>query len=133
MLRTVITQTHLDIVTDSYQPSLITISERHRSSLSSKIYIRSSNQEYLAILATFYQTVKKKREWLRLYFVYFRKKTNFLSYLKINQFIISKQNLSKSITLSAVRIVESPSSNQVEADKKSNISLLSCIKILLKF
>ena len=34
----------------------------------------SQNQEYLAILATFYQAVKKKREWLRLYLVHFRKK-----------------------------------------------------------
>ena len=41
-----------------------------------------------------------------------------MNYLNINQFIFSKQNLCKSIALSAVRIVEVFLSNQVEVDKR---------------
>ena len=102
------TQTQLDNVTDSYQPNLIKISERHRSGLSSKIYIKSSKSRVPRNFGNFLLNGQKEQRMVEIIFSTFQAKKHILNYLKINQFIISKQNLSKSITLSAVRIVESP-------------------------
>ena len=128
LLRTVITQTRLDIVSDSYQPSLIKISERHRSGLSSKIYIKSSKSRVPRNFGNFLLNGQKEQRMVEIIFSTFQAKKHILNYLKINQFIISKQNLSKSITLSAVRIVESPSSNQVEADKRVTFHCYHALK-----
>ena len=60
------------------------------------------------------------------------KKNKGLELLEDQPAIISKQNLCKSITLSAVRIVESLLSNQVEADKRVTLHCyhaFTCIHI----
>ena len=79
----------VDIVAGSYQPNSIRhcyrqISTKFNQCLSAKqaAYHPKSiqshqNQEYLAILPTFYQTLKTKREWFRLYIAHIREKTGF--------------------------------------------------------
>ena len=74
LLRTVITQTRLDIVSDSYQPSLIKISERHRSGLSSKIYIKSSKSRVPCNFGNFLSSGQKEERMFEIVFSTFQEK-----------------------------------------------------------
>ena len=117
-MRTVISQTQLDIVFESYQSNFIKIPERQTRGLSSKIHIKSSKSRVSGNFAKFLLNGENKERMVEIIFSTLpEKKTKVLNYLKINQLIISKQNLCKSITLSTVRIIESLSSNLItEAD-----------------
>ena len=81
-MRTVITQTQLDIVTDSYQPSLITISERHRSGLSSKIYIRSSKSKVPRNFGNFLSNGQKEERMVEIIFSIFQEKNKYFELLE---------------------------------------------------
>ena len=68
------TQTQLDKVTDSYQPNLIKISERHRSGLSSKIYIKSSKSRVPRNFGNFLSNGQKEERMVKIIFSTFQEK-----------------------------------------------------------
>ena len=82
LLRTVITHTRLDIVSDSYQPSLIKISERHRNGLSSKIYIKSSKSRVPRNFGNFLLNGQKEQRMVEIIFSTFQAKNTYFELLK---------------------------------------------------
>ena len=67
-MRTVISQTQLDIVTDSYQSNFIKMPERQTRGLSSKIHIKSSKSRVPGNFAKFLLNGENKERMVEIIF-----------------------------------------------------------------